>query len=124
MKKIEGACHCGKNTFSIEAEPQFQFVCYCSGCRVLNSAGHLCGIVFYDENLSKATETKVYTYEGGNAPINLHFCPDCATHLYAFPTAMPGKVAVRPSVLKDFDFKSQQAIFTETAFEWDKPVDG
>ena len=123
MKTVIGKCHCGKNTFQIAAEPEFQFVCYCNNCRVLNSGGHLCGMVFDQAHLTEATETHTYIYEGGSgSPIIMHFCPVCSTQLYAYPTEYKDKVVVRPNTLVNSNFTVQKAIFTESAFSWDKLV--
>lgn len=118
---ITGRCHCGKNEFRLKSEPEFQFICYCSSCRVLNSGGHLCGIIIDEKNFLAATRTETYTYKGGSENlIILHFCPTCATHLYAYPTEYKGKVAVRVNTLENMEFKPQQSLFTDTAFAWDK----
>lgn len=123
MHKLMGKCHCGKNTYTITAEPEFQFVCYCNNCRVLNSGGHLCGMVFDETNLIPAKKTQEYPYQGGSGnPIIMHFCPECATHLYAYPTEYRGKVVIRANTLVDSNFKSQQSIFMGSAFSWDKPI--
>ena len=121
MPNITGKCHCGKNEFTIKSEPEFQFVCYCSNCRVINSGGHLCGLLFEQDDLLEASQTETYTYKGGSGnSIVLHFCPTCATHLYAYPKEHKGKVVVRANTLENADFKPQKSIFTDTAFVWDK----
>jgi len=123
MEKLTGKCHCGKNTFSVEGDAEFQFVCYCTDCRKLNSGGHLCGMVFDEDKLVKANDTQQYSYAGGSgSPIIMHFCPICSTQLYAFPTAFKGKVVVRANTLPDAQFESQQSLFVESAFAWDKSV--
>ncbi len=122
MPNITGQCHCKKNKFTLTSEPEFQFICYCGSCRVINSGGHLCGLLFDQSHLQEATHTTTYTYQGGSgSSIILHFCSTCATHLYAYPTAHAGKVAVRANTLENIDFKPQQLLFPETAFVWDKP---
>lgn len=121
MSVLNGQCHCGQCCFEVSGEPQFQFNCYCTGCRQLNSSGHLSGMLFNTDEFSEADNTKHYSYPGGSGePIQLHFCPNCATHLYAYPTSMPNKVVIRPNVLEHCDFKSQQNLFADGAFEWDK----
>jgi len=125
MTELTGKCHCGKNTFTISAEPEFQFICHCNNCRVINSGGHLCGMLFDQGNFSEADETQIYTYKGGSGnSIIMHFCPVCATHLYAYPTEHKGKVVIRVNTLVDSNFKPQQSIFTESAFPWDRSVLG
>lgn len=126
MTELAGKCHCGKNKFTVTEKPEFQFICYCNNCRVINSGGHLCGMLFDSNQLSEARETQTYTYKGGSGnSIIMHFCPTCATHLYAYPTEHKSKVVIRANTLIDADFKPQQSIFTESAFSWDKqtPID-
>lgn len=106
----------------MQSEPEFQFICYCKDCRVINSGGHLCGILIDDKHLQTATQTQTYKYEGGSGhPIIMHFCPICSTQLYGYPTQYPGKVVIRANTLEQVDFKPQQALFAESAFNWDKP---
>ncbi|MCF6766200.1 GFA family protein [Thiotrichales bacterium 19S3-7] len=122
MTNIQGKCHCGENTFSVQLKPEYQFICYCNSCRALNSSGHLCGIMLDESNLSRSEKTKTYAYEGGSGnSIILHFCPVCATHLYAYPTAYEGKVVIRANTLNEVHFCSQQSLFIESAFPWDNP---
>jgi len=122
MQKITGKCHCGKNSYTLTAEPEFQFVCYCSNCRKLNSGGHLCGMVFDQSQLSEASATESYSYNGGSGkPIILHFCPVCSTQLYAYPTEHKDKVVIRANSLENSNFKPQTSIFSESAFDWDRP---
>lgn len=121
MQNFTGKCHCGKNTYAVSSEPEFQFICYCGDCRVLNSGGHLCGMVFDEARFTGAKETQTYAYPGGSGqPIIMHFCPTCATHLYAYPTSHKGKVVIRANTLVGADFEPQQSVFTESAFAWDK----
>lgn len=115
-------CHCGKNTFQVKSEPEFQFVCYCEDCGQLSGGGHLCGVMFDSTQFISANHTRTYVYQGGSGDdIELHFCPDCGTHLYAFPTHYPNKVVVRANLLGDFDFNGQP-LFAESALAWDKPA--
>lgn len=120
MTRIHGQCHCGKNQLKVKEQPQFQFICYCSQCRVINSGGHLCGMMFDEGDLSLPEDTTEYVYPGGSGqPIKLHFCSTCGAHLYSFPTQYAGKVVVRANILIGADFKPQQPLFTESAFSWD-----
>ena len=123
MAILTGQCHCGKNHLQVTDNPEFQFVCYCRQCRVLNSGGHLCGMMFDESIFTAPEETIEYSYSGGSGkPIKLHFCPNCGTHLYAIPTQYPGKVIIRANVLDGGDFEPQQPLFSESAFSWDPPM--
>lgn len=124
MATINGQCHCKKNTFSLKAKPSFQITCFCTDCRVLNGGGHLCGISFEASALNAAPATKIYRYTGGSGrEIESHFCFDCGTHLYAYPTAHPNVVVVKANTLLDFEFKADKELFKESAFSWDAKSD-
>ena len=117
-----GQCHCGHCIYTIAGEPSFQGMCYCTDCRVLNGAGHLAAMGFSKEGLTPAQGTKVYSYPGGSGEaIEMHFCPECSTQLYAFPQKYPGVVIVRANTANADDFKPQINLFEEEAFAWDKP---
>lgn len=122
MDQLNGKCLCGKSQYKIAAEPEFQFLCYCNNCRVVNS-GHLCGMMFDQSHLTPATDTQIYSYQGGSGnDIELHFCPVCSTNLYAYPREYEGKVVIRANTLINADFKPQKNLFSESAFAWDKPT--
>lgn len=88
----------------------------------MNSGGHLCGMLFDQNYLLEAEQTQTYNFDGGSGnQIIMHFCPNCATHLYAYPTEYKGKVVVRANTLVNMDFQPQQSLFAESAFAWDKP---
>ncbi|MDF1761250.1 MAG: GFA family protein [Coxiellaceae bacterium] len=121
MTQLTGKCFCGENTFEVNAEPEFQFTCYCNSCRQLNGGGHLCGMLFDAAHLTKATNTKTFEYPGGSGePIIMHFCPTCSTQLYAFPTKSADKVVIRANAIKDSGFKPQHILFAEEKFDWDQ----
>lgn len=122
MTTLTGKCHCGKNSFKLSAEPQFQFVCYCNDCQALHGGGRLCGMAFPKVAMTEATDVKTYSYAGGSgSDIHMHFCPHCSTQLYAYPQAYPEAVMVKANVLDDkAAFVPQQNLFTEEACAWDQ----
>lgn len=123
MSQFTGRCHCGKNEFSAQAAPQFQFICYCDDCKSLNSSGHLCGMLFEESDVQQAQHTQCYSYAGGSGDsIELHFCSDCGTHLYAKPLHYPNKLVIRANTLTEGEFNPQQILFSESAFPWDAPL--
>ncbi len=120
MTELTGQCYCGKNTYAVNAEPEFQFVCYCDSCQKLHGGGRLCGMVFDASTLTEAQHSKTFTYEGGSGKsIHMHFCPECSTQLYGYPTEYENKVVIKSNTLKSSDFKPQQCLFAESAHDWD-----
>lgn len=125
-KKLNGKCHCGGVRYTIEDERKFEFLCHCSDCRVLNGGGHLSGIAVSFAKLEVVGKVKVYSYTGGSgAPIEMNFCSDCGTSVYAVPTAHEGLAVIRANTLIDDEtFNPQKSLFPESSFLWDKSIIG
>lgn len=120
----KGKCHCGEIEYNLEGAKQFEFLCHCRDCRVLNGGGHLSGIIFDKTSLKIEGKTNLYSYKGGSGEtIDAHFCPKCATTLFAYPKHHPDIVVVRANTLEDENlFTPKQSIFHETAFKWDTTI--
>lgn len=122
--KGSGSCHCGSSQYYFEGIPKFQFLCHCEDCRVLNSGGHLAGLILTKDKFNMEGSTQSYSYPGGSGnPIELHFCSNCGTHLYAFPKVDESIVVLRANTLLDQNlFNPQKSIFRNEKFHWDQTL--
>lgn len=119
---VQGQCHCKAVTITVPQAAHFAFSCHCDGCRKLSSGGRLLSHSIAKADVTIDGDVSSYTYAGGSGKdIILSFCPKCSTQLYAEPTAFPGMLAVRASVLDNAnDFTPMQFLHTDGAFCWDK----
>lgn len=124
MKKVNGKCHCGSCSYELLSEKKFEFLCHCSDCKVLNSGGHLSGVIFSEEGFAVKGELTTYSYPGGSGQnIEYSFCQKCGTGLYARPLAHAGVIVIRANTLEDDSiFNPQKSLFPESAHPWDKSV--
>jgi len=74
---IEGSCHCGAVSWSIEGIPESATACNCTVCR---RYGVLWAYGCEGEGIQVSGPTRVYAW--GNRKIGFHFCPDCGCIAY------------------------------------------
>lgn len=98
--KLEGTCHCGKVTFTVNSRTPYPYrVCYCVRCRKTAGVGpHIMGEA---ETLNVSGEEHVGVYVthsnpqtpgGAPAELRLSFCKECGCHLFIHAPAWGGKV--------------------------------
>ncbi len=96
--KLEGSCHCGKVSFSLESKhPTPYNRCYCSICRKVGGGGGYAINVGGDaESLSVRGEEHISIYNtaddrapDGISPLGRRFCKHCGTMLWAWDSRWP-----------------------------------
>jgi hypothetical protein len=94
--QINGACHCGRVSFTAQIDPTRVVVCHCSDCQVLSGAPFRAVAVAPYDTLVLHGETKSYVKvaESGNKRAQV-FCPHCATPLFATAPQNPTSVVIR-----------------------------
>ena len=84
---IEGACHCGKITFSAEVDPENVIICHCTDCQTLSGSAYRTvapAIEGTFKLLTGAPRIYLKTAESGSRRAQA-FCPDCGTPIYSAP---------------------------------------
>jgi len=99
--QIDGACHCGRISFSARIDPSRVMVCHCNDCQVLSGAPLRAVVVAPYDTLVVRGEPKSYVKvaESGNRRAQV-FCPECATPLWATAPENPTAVVVRLGCVK------------------------
>ncbi len=117
-----GACHCGEVKLAFDKEAKFKFSCHCDTCQKLVSGGRLLGFGVPAESLSVEGNVSSYSYAGGSGkPIQLSFCPNCSTQLYAKPEAIEDMIVIRANALeKPSSFVPEKFLFIDDACQWDR----
>ena len=93
---IDGACHCGRISFTAQIDPARVMVCHCSDCQVLSGAPFRAVVAVPIERFAVRGEPRQYVKvaASGNRRAQV-FCPDCGTPLYATAPENPTSVIVR-----------------------------
>ncbi len=94
--QIDGACHCGRISFTAEIDPTRIMVCHCTDCQVLSGAPFRAAVSAPYDTLVLRGEPKRYVKvaESGNRRAQV-FCPECATPLFATAPENPTQVVIR-----------------------------
>ncbi len=93
---IDGACHCGRISFTAQIDPARVMVCHCVDCQVLSGAPFRAVAVAAWDTLVLRGEPKSYVKvaQSGNRRAQV-FCPECATRLFATAPENPTSVVIR-----------------------------
>ena len=91
--KLDGSCHCGKVTFSLESRTPYPYrYCYCKRC--LKTHGGIGGVVHIagdPDTFEVSGEDNLFVYTVRSNPpaphippveLRLHNCTHCGAHLY------------------------------------------
>lgn len=125
--ELRGRCACGRVSYRIADTPMFTHACHCLDCqRTTGSAFVVHMIVAEAEfDIDGATvSTRLPT--GSGAGVDLHFCPDCGTYIWAKYLAVDlPMIVVRAGTLQDpGKIQPQAHIFTKTKQPWLELPDG
>lgn len=98
---IDGACHCGRVTFTAEVDPGRVIVCHCTDCQVLSGSPFRVVVAAPIASLVLRGETRSYikVAASGNERSQV-FCPECATPLYATTPENATQVTIRLGCVK------------------------
>jgi hypothetical protein len=94
--QIDGACHCGRVSFTALIDPARVMICHCSDCQVLSGAPFraVVAAAVGDFELTGETRRYVKVAESGNPRAQV-FCPECATPLFATAPENATQVIIR-----------------------------
>jgi hypothetical protein len=99
--QIEGACHCGRISFTAQVDPGRVVVCHCSDCQVMSGSPFRAVVPAPVETFVLRGEPKRYikTAQSGNKRVQA-FCADCGTPLFATAPENATTVVIRTGCVK------------------------
>jgi hypothetical protein len=117
---IDGACHCGRISFSAEVDPTRVMVCHCNDCQVLSGAPMRAVVVAAMDQfvLRGAPKSYIKVAQSGNRRAQV-FCPDCGTPLFATAPENATSVVIRLGcVAQRAQFRPAAQIWQEAELPW------
>ncbi|MET0382118.1 MAG: GFA family protein [Burkholderiaceae bacterium] len=97
--RLEGSCHCGAVTFSVNAREPVPFMrCYCSICRkTAGTGGYAINLGAANDSLQVDGRQHLSVYQarlegGGRSTAQRHFCKLCGTALWLYDPTWPDLV--------------------------------
>ncbi len=119
-KHYTGGCACGSVTLRIDGPALMARQCWCRHCQKLAGGGPMHNAFFATENIAITGEIASNSYiADSGTEIRWHFCPSCATHLFAGADVRPHMRVVRIGIFdRPHDLRPQSAIWTQEAPSW------
>ncbi len=117
---IDGACHCGKISFTAVIDPARVMVCHCTDCQVLSGAPFRTVVAAAMDTLVLRGEPRHYVKvaQSGNPRAQV-FCPDCATPLFATSPENATQVIIRLGcVTQRAELAPSAQIWQQSAMPW------
>jgi hypothetical protein len=121
-RPITGRCLCGAVSYSVDAEPVWQGVCYCSNCQrqtasafsiIVGVPSH--ALVVHGDALA-SFETPS---EGYQSTTKRQFCSACGSPLFSTIESMPDLAFLKAGTIDDTSwFDPTAEIWTRSAEHW------
>lgn len=96
MMKLQGSCHCGAITFSVNSQAPYPYMrCYCSICRkTAGGGGYAINLQGDNETLQVEGRENISVYQarmndGTTSPGQRNFCRHCGSCLWLYDPRWP-----------------------------------
>lgn len=126
VSSFSGGCLCGSVRYRCDGAPLGSLACHCTACQKRTSGPFGTVVLVPAETLvveKGAPKTYLRTADSGNE-VEIHFCGDCGTSLYAVNSGRPHASVVFAGSLDDPSWVEIQAhAWTDSALPWVK-LDG
>lgn len=117
-----GQCHCGESKYQTLGSETFNFLCFCSDCKVLFN-GRLHGVIFFKEGFQFSGPLKTYIYPGGSGEdIHYYFCSKCSTGMFSKLDKHPEIIVTRGSTLHEYSKPPKKISFENKIPSWEKKL--
>jgi hypothetical protein len=112
--KVDGACHCGRITFTAEVDPKGVRLCHCTDCQALSGSAFRANIMAARGSFVVLSgEPRVYVKIADSGARRAHgFCGDCGSAIYATSADSEAPYSLRIGVL------AQRAALTPSGQIW------
>ena len=127
-RPLTGRCLCGGVTYSVDAEPVWQGVCYCANCQ-RQTASAFSVIVGVPSGALDVQGSTVASFEtpsdGYESTTKRSFCSNCGSPLFSIVEAMPDVAFLKAGTLDDMSwFEPTAEIWTGSAPDWAPHFEG
>jgi hypothetical protein len=115
-------CDCGAVTLTARGRVVSMFQCACDNCQRASGSGHSSVALLEADAVAVTGETKTYSRTADSGAIfTRHFCPECATTLYAHSSRARGLRILPVGLFSGQNdwFTPNQLIFARSHRHWD-----
>jgi hypothetical protein len=98
---IDGACHCGRVTYTAEIDPDRVIICHCTDCQTISGAPYRVNAPVRSDRIRLSGEPKTYVKRADSGDeVATAFCPDCGAALYSAKGEAPTFLNLRLGAVK------------------------
>jgi hypothetical protein len=119
---ITGRCLCGGVTYSVDAEPVWQGVCYCANCQRQTATAFsvVVGVPSKTLTVEGSTLASFKTAsEGYQSTTERRFCSACGSPIFSTIESMPGVAFLKAGTIDDPSWiQPTVEIWTDSAQPW------
>ena len=118
--QIDGACHCGKISFTARIDPSRVMVCHCTDCQVFSGSPFRVVVPAAIDSFQLRGEPKRYikVAESGSRRVQA-FCPECGTPLFATAPENATQVIIRTGCVRQrAELEPVAQIWCRSALPW------
>ncbi len=123
--QVHGRCHCGRITYSAEADPERVTICHCTDCQGLSGGAFRVALPVATAGfrlLSGSPKTYIKTAESGTKRIH-SFCPDCGTPIYSAALVDPPFHTLRVGCLQErVQLAPRRQIWCRSSVPWSSDI--
>lgn len=117
---IDGACHCGRISFTAKVDPQRVSLCHCTDCQAFSSSAFRVGVMapIEDVKINGSPKRYVKTAESGGRRAQL-FCPECGTPVFTLAADNPTTITIRMGAVRQrAQLAPRTQIWQRSAMPW------
>lgn len=114
------SCSCGRLSATCPGEPVSVSRCYCRECQRRTGSAYGIAAFFEASKVRISGESMEFTRpaDGGHS-VTFHFCPECGSSVFWFPSRKPDRIAVASGAFADPTFPGPtKSVYTEHKQNW------
>ena len=120
MAERVASCSCGLLRVTCRSEPRLVSLCHCLQCQRQTGSTYGVAAFFLKQDVVISGASGLFTRQSDTGfAVEQHFCPNCGSTVFWFPSRKPDMVAVAVGAFADPGFPAPgQSVHREARHHW------